>query len=381
MGKTVLCPDFPFPPHFRIGWRPTGDKGGSVKSVLVESCVVPTVTGIATMDLNRMFARKNPSLMVLLGGLMLVWTAPGLLAQSPTVTGVAEEFTLVEPYRSLDLDRLQDALDAVVEQDPDSVFLPGAGLGPMSRALLTFEGKEDGVGPARYRIRFGLKSFVPDQQSPAIELSMVQVDRFNLASAHRAELIASHGRANVRPESELNRMSHVSWRLVTRPLRGTTAMPVAASRAEIPEAFAGGMDCLGVACSSADLIDQADRRTWQEGEAPELGFEAVYRQLEQGVPTVATMLELLLADAGALQRNDGFRWTGFEPREGVPPGSAFVEVVIEVGLGQDARIVGVLRDDHLMDHETRTRWTRIRAVATSPDQPPVLELGRSFEHW
>ncbi len=301
--------------------------------------------------------------------------------ESVSITDIADAHVMSTPYERLDLEPLQQALDEQLETDSDSVFLPGHDLGPLTRALVNMEAVEGRVEPARYRLRYGLQHFSPDDESPVIEVSTVQVDRFNLAPAHRQELIRIHGSDRVRPADEADQAAHVSWRMASRPLRGTVALPIAISRAEIPDAFAETMDCLGIPCTSLTSVIDASDGDWQEGELPELDFEAPYVISHQGVPSVAALLELLLADAGALQRNDGFNWRGFEFREGVAPGAAFVDIIIETGLGQDRAISGVLRDDRLMDHETRTRWVRIRTVATAPEQAPVVELSRKFVRW
>ncbi len=314
----------------------------------------------------------------------VLWLGVGLnvLADDKaTIVDIAEAHVMQAPYERLDPEPLQEALGDHLESDSESVFLPGHDLGPLTRALVNMEAVEGRVEPARYRLRYGLQHFAPDDESPVIEVSTVQVDRFNLAPAHRQELIRTHGADRVRPADEADQAAHVSWRMASRPLRGTVALPIAISRAEIPDAFAESMDCLGVSCMSLTSVMDASEGDWQKGESPELDFEAPYTVSRKGVPSVAALLELLLADAGALQRNDGFKWRGFEFREGVAPGAAFVDIIIETGLGQDQVISGVLRDDRLMDHETRTRWVRIRAVATAPEQAPVVELSRKFVRW
>jgi hypothetical protein len=338
-------------------------------------------------------ARKGPSRRVI-HRLLGFWLSLGLLAglglgpglnvqasESASITDIADAHIMHTPYHRLELEPLQQALEEQLETDPESVFLPGHDLGPLTRALVNMEAVEGRVEPARYRLRYGLQHFSPDGESPVTVVSLVQVDRFNLAPAHRQELIRIHGLDRVRPADEADQAAHVSWRMASRPLRGTVALPIALSRAEIPEVFAESMDCLGVSCTSLTSVLDASDGDWQEGEPLEVDFEAPYAISHQGVPTVAALLELLLADAGALQRNDGFNWRGFEFREGVAPGAAFVDIIIETGLGQDQAISGVLRDDRLMDHETRTRWVRIRAVATTPEQAPVVELSRKFVLW
>ncbi len=67
-----------------------------------------------------------------------------------------------------------------------------------------------------------------------------------------------------------------------------------------------------------------------------------------------------------------------EAQEGT--GSA-VRYRIRYGLGQDSGIAGLLRNDRLMDHETRTQWVRLRAVATGPGKAPAAELAHAYIPW
>lgn len=93
------------------------------------------------------------------------------------------------------------------------------------------------------------------------------------------------------------------------------------------------------------------------------------------------MLDLILVEAQGAARNQGVTWRGFEPREGVAPGALHVDIIIETGLAPEAHIAAVLRDDKLMDHQTRMAWIHLQAVATAPEQPPALTLARAHVPW
>jgi hypothetical protein len=290
---------------------------------------------------------------------------------------VARTFTKVSPYQPAEIESLSQALP---HGDPGSVFLPGANLSPPTRALLKVQASEGTISPVRYRLRYGLVQVPNPPKADPLTVSFVRIDRFNLGPARLDALKRKHGADHVRAESFADE-PHASWRFAMRPVMGTTAMTVAASRTDIPHAFAEAMDCLGVPCTAETAVQPPADLDWQVDDAPDAQIEAEYAIERDGVPSPAALLDLLLAASGAARRNGGIIWHGFEPREGVAPGTPFVDIVIETGLGQEGHITGVLRDDHLMDHEIRTQWVRLHAVATSPGQAPVMELARAQVPW
>lgn len=236
------------------------------------------------------------------------------------------------------------------------------------------------ISPVRYRIRYGQAHLPNPPKATRLTVSLIQVDRFNLGPAQRTALEQTHGADNVRADS-FSDARHVSWRFAMRPVMGTTAMTEAASRAEIPQAFAENMDCLGTPCTAAAPLESAPQLQWQPAEAPDTDFQAEYLTEQNGIPSAAALLDLLLVEARAARRNDRITWRGVEPREGVAPGAPFIDIVIETGLGTEADIAGMVRDDHLMDHLTRTEWIHLQAAATAPNQPPAMQLTRAQVPW
>ncbi len=324
---------------------------------------------------------KTLNLLVLLIGLWAAWSGQARqIGDIDDLQAAADWFVTVDPYQVQPLERIEQSLSRILHGDPDSIFLPGAQLSPPTRALLTLEAAEKSVASARFRIRYGLIQVSTPPKAAPLTVSLVQVDRFNLAPARYQALVRAHGKAAVRVPDGIE-VAHVSWRFAMRPVMGTVAMTADAARADIPEAFAETMDCLGVPCTAAQSSATATELDWQPGETPSLDFQADYAINKEQVPSPAAVLDLLLAASQAASRNDRVMWRGFEPREGVAPGAPFVDIVIETGLGQDSSISGLLRDDHLMDHEIRTQWLRLRAAATAPDQPPAMDLARAAVPW
>lgn len=303
---------------------------------------------------------------------------PTWAGDHPDLDTLAGEFIDAAPYQRQPLESLQRELRDGLTGDPESVFLPGSRLAPLTRALLKLQATDGAISPARYRIRYGQVQIPNPPKADPMTVSLVQVDRFNLGPTLLAELEAQHGAEHVRADSFADD-PHLSWRFVMRPVMGTTAMTAAAARAEIPAVFAEIMDCLGTPCIATSAAGSG--LEWESEQAPAIDFEADYVIKREGIPSPAAMVDLLLAESHAATRNDGIVWHGFEMREGIADGAAFVDLVIETGLGQDSQISGILRDDHLMDHETRTHWIRLRAVATAPDQPPHADLARTFKRW
>jgi len=300
--------------------------------------------------------------------------------KSPSIDEIVLDFTAPVPYQRQGIESIKQALQDTLHDDPDSVFLPGSRLTPLTRALLKLEAVDGAISPARFRLRYGQVQIPNPPKADPLTISLVQVDRFNLGPARYSELKREHGAANVRADSFAD-SAHVSWRFAMRPVMGTTAMTAAAARARIPQAFAETMDCLGAPCTATTATEPAMPLDWESAEAPTANFEADYDTRDDGVPSPAALLDLLLVESHAATRNDGITWRGFEPREGLAEGTPLVDIVIETGLGQDSHIAGLLRDDYLMDHETRTQWIRLRTVATTPDRAPILDLARAFVPW
>ncbi len=303
-----------------------------------------------------------------------------LASEQSDFDDLESEFTKAKPYRSQDVEAVQEALQQVLHSDEESVFLPGARLAPPTRALLKLEALEGELSPARFRIRYAKARVSNPPKADPLTISLVQVDRFNLGPARQAELKREHGAENVRTNFFADD-EHVSWRFLMSPIMGTTAMTSSAARAAIPQAFAETMDCLGTPCTAATAAEPATELDWHEEQAPSVNFQADYATERDGIPSPAALLDLLLAESHAARRNDSIVWQGFEPREGISEGETFVDIIIETGLGQESHISGLLRDDRLMDHETRTQWIRLRAVATTPEQAPILDLARAFVPW
>jgi len=313
-----------------------------------------------------------------LGALAEGFPEAGTLTGASSLAAVGEAFMPERDWQARDIEsldvRLREAHDAHDggESSGDSVFHPDAETGPLVKALLAVVTKEPVLTHARYRLRYAKTRVIPEGAGGPLEVSLVEVARFNLGPARRADLVESLGEEAVAPPAAFGEGPDLAWRLVTRPIQGQAAGIVRAARRELPgEAPA---DCFASSCRDGASLT-AEVRNWPEGGeiTPRLDFAALE------VALLDTALERL---GVAVAHDQGRpRWQGFEWRESVAPGTPFVEVVIERGLGQDEGADLVIHDDHLMDHETRARWYRLMAMVAAPDRPPRFFQSQDRESW
>lgn len=295
----------------------------------------------------------------------------------PSLQQMVADFTSMPGYRGLDLPALDKAIWSILPNAPDSALAPGAALAPLVKAVLAVQA-HDGVLPhARYHLRYGQADVTTQPGRPTERLSLIELRRFNLGPARHRQLQETHGADNVAPLAHFGEGPHVGWRIATRGLRGTQASFVAASRREIgtPES-----DCMGFHCLMGQGIN-AHLTGWdmQPGQ-PAPVFSPSYEPAFRGGPSSAAALDMLALE-NRMAETDGAgdaRWNPFEWRESVEPGEPFIDVVIEVGLGQDAGVDVVLRDSELMDTSLETVWHRLVAFGTVPAAQIVP--GHAVEH-
>ncbi|MBF8221090.1 hypothetical protein [Halomonas sp. 328] len=322
--------------------------------------------------------------LILAAGLWLV--AMGVLAdgfpEAETFAGanslaaVGEAFMPESEWQVRDVEaldvRLREAHDARGSGDSsgDSVFHPDAGTGPLVKALLAVVAEEPALPHVRYRLRYAKTRVMPEGAGGPMSVSLVEVARFNLGPARRADLVERLGEEAVAPPPAFGEGPDLAWRLVTRPVQGQAAGIVRAARRELPgEAPA---DCFAFSCRHGASLT-AEVRDWPEAReiTPRLDFAALEVAL---LDTALERLGVAVVDDQGRQH-----WRGFEWRESVAPGTPFVEAVIERGLGQDEGVDLVIHDDHLMDTEQRARWYRLMAVAAGSDRPPLTAETREVE--
>lgn len=295
----------------------------------------------------------------------------------PALTGMVAEFAQVPGYREIDTQGLENAIWQILPHAPETAMAPGAALAPLVKAVLAVQAHDGALPSARYHLRYAQAEVTTQPGRPNERLSLIELRRFNLGPARHRQLQDIHGPDNVAPAAEFGEGPHVGWRIITRGLRGTQASILAASRREIdmPES-----DCMGFHCLMLQGINEHLTDFEMQPAEPAPDFSPSYEPVFRGGSSAAAALDML-ALHNRLAQVDGHgdaRWNQFELRESVAPGEAFVDVIIETGLWQDAAADVVLRDSELMDTSLETIWYRL--VVLGSGQGAQIVPGQAAEH-
>lgn len=241
-----------------------------------------------------------------------------------------------------------------------SIGLPDAGLDALTRAVLLVHAYEAPLPHARYRVEYSM-NVSPDV--PEARQDYVEVRRYNLGPARRADLQASTPANHLADPQEFGVEPHVSWRFVMSPVMGFQAALTHASRTEIPDSQAQADDCLGVSCLA--LADPTGpERGWQAVPSPQLEPALYAERSNWGVATPArVMQELWSSIAGQ----------GMDPLPYQPGQAAFQFVISSNTDGQQAAVVGLARQSVVLDSAVSEIWTqRFEAEQTPPDFSTLL---------
>lgn len=191
----------------------------------------------------------------------------------------------------------------------------------------------------RYVVRVGIEAI------DGIELSFVEVERYNLGPAIRLETVAAYGEENTAAPDAFGVGPHVAWRFVTQPAAKSSALLLAAGRKEISEDEAMGRNCLPRPCLSlAPLDDLADWLLVEDGNdtPPPSSYMIAVPETAGGdgeeIEPAALASRLALA-AGLAVAGDGpagpyVAWQ-LRPSAGAPSRTPFLAVVIDRNLGQE----------------------------------------------
>ena len=308
------------------------------------------------------------------------WAAAANLVQMdprPGILDVAQEFTNAEGLGVFDTFKLQQSITNILHYAQESAFAPGHDLSPLTKAIVAVQAIDGRLPHVRYHLTYGQgeATIAPDGTYDLVDL--VEVRRFNLGPARHAETLSVHGADNTADIAEFGEGPDVVWRFAMRPLRGTAADILSASRAEIdaPEA-----DCMGFHCQIAQSIipHLADWDEPRSMEAPD--FSPSYDRLWQGAPSAPAVLDMLALTSRFAETGTGdARWQPIEPRMMDTPGDPFVDVIIEVGLGQAGGAEVMLYETNLRDDEWQSVWDRLGAFG-GPGQDRVF-ISRAGERW
>ena len=298
----------------------------------------------------------------------------GALNEARSLDAVGEVFMPEAEWRSVDVEALQSRLRQMLSDGDDTaagIFHPDADSGPLSKALLVALHEAPALPHVRYRLRYAQAQVMPEGAGGPLQVSLVEVLRFNLGSARRAELVEMLGEERVAPPEQFGVGPDMAWRLVTHPVMGQVAEITQASQRELSSGDAP--NCFGVPCRQSASLN-AEARDWPDPVMLDTHLDE-------------SLLELSLLEAGlerlGLQRDaQGVsRWHSPEWPESVAAGEPFIEISLERGLGQDDGMDLVLHYDQLMDHETRALWERLMAFPAIPGQPAMVFMSQDRELW
>lgn len=308
------------------------------------------------------------------------WAKAAFLVQMdprPTIAEVARGFTNAPGMNSLDTAKLQQSIENILHYAQTSALAPGYGLSPLTKSIVAVQAIDGRLPHARYHLSYGQGEATISADGSYDLVDLIELRRFNLGPARHAQTVAAHGAENTANIAHFGEGPDVIWRFAMRPLRGTDAMIIAASRSEIdtPED-----DCMGFHCQIGQSIipHMADWDAGQSIEPPD--FRPSYDELWQGAPSAPAVLDMLALSSHRAEAGSGdARWQPFEPRMMEYPGQAFADVIVEVGLGQDGGAEVGLYETRLRDDELMSVWYRLGAFG-GPVQHHVI-TSRAWERW
>lgn len=231
-----------------------------------------------------------------------------------------------------------------------SVFLPDANLDAVTRALLLFEHHEKELPHARYVVQFSTEHHT---EVPELQQSYVEVTRYNLGPARRADLLQYLPADQVAPISDFGQGPHVSWRLAMGPLMGMQADIRAASRKEIDQGTAQKAMCFDQPCLSlaSAMPPEGKERVLA---APSLPAPTYKAQSEMGTSHVARVAQELFAILIPEQA---------DPMPMLPDQPQFQAVLSMNVDGQEANTLGLVHQTMVMDDAIGQIWLVRQEVA------------------
>lgn len=268
-------------------------------------------------------------------------------------------------YRKAETAVLSDTLLENLGYAEGSVFRGDSNISPLGKAVLITDLMEELANRLRYRVSYAFERVLVPPAAYPVTISFIQVDRFNLGTAIRSELINIYGEEHVAPLDDFKPGAHVSWRLVTLPVMGLAAHVIGASRATITEKNSASMDCFGKECNQTKEIIE-NLAGWSEDRRVEPEFTPTYEMVKNGLLTPVAAIELLAQKSGASNvEQSRYIWRGFEAlnKNGVHVAFGYrnpaVKAIIETGLGQDHHVSAAIAVSNIHENGFSISWDRI----------------------
>lgn len=280
------------------------------------------------------------------------------------------EFVQAANHTQLDVDSLADSRYYTAVTFPNAaaahsaIHLPDAGLDALTRAVLLVHAYEAPLSHVRYRIEYSM-NVSPDV--PEARQDYVEVRRYNLGPARRADLQVSTPANHLADRQEFGVGPHVSWRFVMAPVMGFQAALMHAGRVELPDAQAQADDCLGVSCLALGHPN-GPAGGWQAVPRPELEPAPYEARSSWDVAQPARVMEELWSSIAG---------QGMDPLPYQPGQPAFQFVVSSNTDGPQAAVMGLVRQSVVLDSSVSEIWTqRFEAEHTPPTFSTLLVLTR-----
>lgn len=244
----------------------------------------------------------------------------------------------------------------------NSVFHPDADLPAPVRATLLVDAAEGDVHHARYRVRYDL---VPPATDGGEPVAMVEVVRFNLGPARRADLARQDPGLPLAPPEAFGTGPHVAYRFRMGPVQGMQSSIHLAERRELDDAEAREMSCLGQPC--LELVPSAGPDgTWQplDPAPPPLPFEASDGAGKLPAAVLAYLHDALGEDA-------------LRPVPAPEGGDARLEFILELDAwGQAGARQGLARNSVVFDDQMGTFWVQWREAESGGAEASMLAVPR-----
>lgn len=245
-----------------------------------------------------------------------------------------------------------------------AVLWPDADLDALTRAVLILEANEAPLPHVRFKIQYSMNS---SADFPEAQHDYIEVTRFNLGPARRADLLEYVSQEHVASATEFGVGPHVSWRFALAPVMGMRAGLLYASRKEVSDDHARNIDCLGEPCLSLADTDGTSL-TWSPVTLPQLERAPYVDKSPLGSTRTARIVQELWATLSA---------HGMDPLPYQPDQPHFVFVTSRDVSGQDAVSFGVVKQAVVLDHSVQQIWTRRVEIADRAAELSQAYVARS----
>lgn len=300
----------------------------------------------------------TPKLLAWLLG--LAWLASSAAASTTPLDAFigAKGFSEIQP------DKLEGSRYYTATRFPAmgaSAFRPDADLPAPVRALLLVDSHDGPLPHVRHLITYQPTS---EAKTPEDTRYFVDITRFNLGPAVRADLVGSVPAEHLAPARAFGVGQHVRWRFAMSPQRGMAAGLDAVSRKQLSAQEAAAMDCLGQPCTTLASAEGPQGR-WKTQKTSTLP-PSFKRSTSQGtVP--AHVVEQLLAMVGE------------DAQRGVPFAANAQRLVFVVSAnagGQEQQTTGLARNALVFDDAIGTQWLRFDQLAGMAPEAQALSQKR-----